>query len=66
MNDLHYDDSKSVMWQLSFPMSEEEAKKLSAKGLKHLKKNPGEHSGTILFPNFSSDFRSSGFWISCL
>jgi hypothetical protein len=28
-------DSKSVMWQLSFPMSEEEAKNLSAKGLKH-------------------------------
>jgi 2-polyprenyl-6-methoxyphenol hydroxylase-like FAD-dependent oxidoreductase len=30
-------DSKSVMWQLSFPMSEEEAKKLSAKGPKALK-----------------------------
>jgi hypothetical protein len=43
-------DSKSVMWQLSFPMSEEEAKNLSAKGTKALKKNPaGEHSGTILF-----------------
>jgi hypothetical protein len=43
-------DSKSVMWQC-FPMSEEEAKNLSAKGTKALKKNPaGEHSGTILFP----------------
>jgi 2-polyprenyl-6-methoxyphenol hydroxylase-like FAD-dependent oxidoreductase len=30
-------DSKSVMWQLSFPMSEEEAKNLSAKGPKALK-----------------------------
>jgi hypothetical protein len=59
-------DSKSVMWQLSFPMSEEEAKNLSAKGTKALKNPAGEHSGTILFPNFSSDFRSSGFWISCL
>lgn len=30
-------DSESVMWQLSFPMSEEEAKALSAKGAKALK-----------------------------
>jgi 2-polyprenyl-6-methoxyphenol hydroxylase-like FAD-dependent oxidoreductase len=30
-------DSKSVMWQLSFPMSEEEAKALSAQGAKALK-----------------------------
>lgn len=30
-------DSESVMWQLSFPMSEEEAKTLSAKGSKALK-----------------------------
>lgn len=30
-------DSQSVMWQLSFPMSEEEAKKLSALGPKYLK-----------------------------
>ncbi|MEZ7503799.1 FAD-dependent oxidoreductase [Flavobacterium sp. Arc2] len=30
-------DSESVMWQLSFPMSEEEAKALSAKGPKALK-----------------------------
>jgi 2-polyprenyl-6-methoxyphenol hydroxylase-like FAD-dependent oxidoreductase len=30
-------DSKSVMWQLSFPMSEEEAKNLSAQGPKALK-----------------------------
>jgi 2-polyprenyl-6-methoxyphenol hydroxylase-like FAD-dependent oxidoreductase len=30
-------DSDSVMWQLSFPMSEEEAKALSAKGPKALK-----------------------------
>jgi 2-polyprenyl-6-methoxyphenol hydroxylase-like FAD-dependent oxidoreductase len=30
-------DSKSVMWQLSFPMLEEEAKKLSAKGPQALK-----------------------------
>jgi 2-polyprenyl-6-methoxyphenol hydroxylase-like FAD-dependent oxidoreductase len=30
-------DSDSVMWQLSFPMSEEEAKELSAKGTQALK-----------------------------
>ena len=30
-------DSESVMWQLSFPMAEEEAKNLSAKGPKALK-----------------------------
>lgn len=30
-------DSKSVMWQLSFPLQEEEAKALSAKGAKALK-----------------------------
>ena len=30
-------DSASVMWQLSFPMSEDEAKELSAKGMKALK-----------------------------
>ena len=30
-------DADSVMWQLSFPMSEEEAKELSSKGLKALK-----------------------------
>lgn len=30
-------DSESVMWQLSFPMSEEDAKMLSAKGTKALK-----------------------------
>ena len=30
-------DSNSIMWQLSFPMSEEEAKELSAKGPKFLK-----------------------------
>ena len=30
-------DSDSVMWQLSFPMTEEEAKNLSAKGTKALK-----------------------------
>ena len=30
-------DAKSVMWQLSFPMSEEEAKALSAKGAQALK-----------------------------
>ena len=30
-------DKESVMWQLSFPMSEEEAKTLSAKGTKALK-----------------------------
>ena len=30
-------DSQSVMWQLSFPMSEDEAKDLSAKGTKALK-----------------------------
>ena len=30
-------DSNSVMWQLSFPMSEKEAKKLSAKGTQALK-----------------------------
>ncbi|MFY0482159.1 FAD-dependent oxidoreductase [Flavobacterium sp. PLA-1-15] len=31
-------DAASVMWQLSFPMSEEEAKELSAKGAQALKK----------------------------
>lgn len=31
-------DSDSVMWQLSFPMSEKEAKKLSVKGAEALKK----------------------------
>lgn len=30
-------DAESVMWQLSFPMSEEDAKTLSSKGLKALK-----------------------------
>lgn len=30
-------DSNSIMWQLSFPMSEDEAKELSAKGPKFLK-----------------------------
>ena len=30
-------DSDTVMWQLSFPLSEEEAKKLSTKGVKALK-----------------------------
>ena len=30
-------DSESIMWQLSFPMSEEEAKSLSSKGVKALK-----------------------------
>ncbi|ARV15206.1 FAD-dependent oxidoreductase [Polaribacter sp. SA4-12] len=30
-------DSETVMWQLSFPLSEEEAKELSAKGTKALK-----------------------------
>jgi 2-polyprenyl-6-methoxyphenol hydroxylase-like FAD-dependent oxidoreductase len=31
-------DSESVMWQLSFPMSEKDAKELSTKGAKFLKK----------------------------
>ena len=31
-------DTNSVMWQLSFPMSEEEAKALSAKGAEALKR----------------------------
>jgi hypothetical protein len=36
MSEYHY-DSQSVMWQLSFPMPEEEAKALSAQGAKALK-----------------------------
>lgn len=45
--------SDSVMWQLSFPMTEEEAKALSAQGAHALKKKRAvEHSGTIPFLRF--------------
>ena len=37
-------DSNSVMWQLSFPMSQEEARMLSAKGPKALKKEAYERT----------------------
>jgi hypothetical protein len=41
------------MWQLSFPMPEEEAKALSAQGLKHSKKKPVvERNGTTPFRKF--------------
>jgi hypothetical protein len=43
---------QSVMWQLSFPMPEEDAKALSSQG-QHLKKKPvAEHNGTIQFRKF--------------
>jgi hypothetical protein len=56
-------DSQSVMWQLSFPMPEEEA--LSAQGTKAPKKKLVERNGTTHSANFSGDLRSSGFWLSC-
>jgi hypothetical protein len=60
-------DSQSVMWQLSFPMPEEEAKALSAQGTKAQRRSSVvERNGTTPFRNFSGDLRSSGFWLSCL
>ncbi len=38
---MPYDD-KNIMWQLSFPMEEKEAKKLSAKGAKAMKDEAGK------------------------
>lgn len=37
--------SDSIMWQLSFPMSEKEAKKLSAQGAQALKEEAGKRTG---------------------
>lgn len=37
-------DSESIMWQLSFPMSEEEAKSLSSKGVKALKEEASKRT----------------------
>jgi hypothetical protein len=58
-------DSES-MWQLSFPMPEEDAKALSAQGPKAPRKKPVVELNGI---TYSSDFRatrSSGFWLSCV
>jgi hypothetical protein len=55
-----------VMWQLSFPMPEEEAKALSAQGTKALKEEACRRMAMTPSANFSGDLRSSGFWLSCL
>jgi hypothetical protein len=57
-------DSQSVMWQLSFPMPEEDAKALSSQGAKALKSLSQNTMARSNSANFSGDSRIASFWLS--